>query len=174
MTRLTGMREKVFGEKVVFSIYGISNGKPVNREIPFSMIDMTNIEYFAYAAAMTRSDVTWRILNLFNGNLEIVRLHPEGVEQCPQPFQNSCYRVAMTAPDNEGMFYYTMDGILAEAKGDDALGNYILKPPVLWKQEKKTNGLFKSLTSDPNKSKQKQTSDTSTRETAHTQESGSK
>jgi len=41
--------------------------------------------------------------------------------------------------------------MLAAANGEDELGNYILKPPILWEQEYEKNGLFKSLVIDPDK-----------------------
>lgn len=140
-TILNGRRERQVGERVVFRIQGMIAGQPVDRSIPFQMIHFTNLENYPFTAALSRTRQTWRVLNLFNGEVELVHMTPEGVENCPAPTSCSCWRVKLWSPGRQGIFHFTGDTLLAHARGDDKLGNFILRtePP---KTKKESGGFF--------------------------------
>lgn len=137
VTVLNGLRRTVVGEKVVMQINGVINGEAIRKEYPFSMIHFTNLENFAFAAAMTRTKTTWRILNLFNGEIELVKSTPEGIEQCPDFDEEYCYRVSIWSKSQQAVFHYSMDGRIAHADGRDDLGKFLLLPTDERKREKK-------------------------------------
>jgi hypothetical protein len=142
ITQLNGRREKQVGEKLVLHMEGTVDNAPVDKSIPFPMIHFTSLENYPFTAALSRQRQTWRVLNLFNGEVELVQLTPEGVENCPDPVPCSCYRVKVWSVSREGMFYYTGDGLMSYARGEDKLGNFILRTPPPQKPKESGGGLF--------------------------------
>ena|GEM_PF-4632819 len=152
ITVLNGQRKMEVGEKEIIHIFGFINGQPVNKKYPFSMIHYTNLEHYSFAAAMTRTKTTWRILNLFNGEIEMVRSTPEGIIKCPELDGEYCYQVSIWSQAQQAVFHYDMNGIMVHADGNDKLGHFILLPTNQRKNKKNSSiGSFFSynLTRDP-------------------------
>lgn len=153
ITQLNGRRVERIGGRVFMHLYGVVAGKPLDREIPYSMIHYTDLENYPYVAALSREQATWRVLNLFNGEIELVKVEPVGTCPCPEYKEATCYRLNLSSPERQGSYYYLPEGQIAYVKGEDSLGSFMLRmPEELMDKKEKTKtagGLFNSFFGPP-------------------------
>lgn len=122
------------------------------RYWPFEAFDITNIEQYGHAAALTRKKSVWQVLNLFNGKIEETTVTPMGKGECPKNEQESCLKTQIQTTARKGHFYFRPDSILHFAEGEDEEGQFIFKPMAESKKteettqkEKHGKGWFRSL-----------------------------
>ena len=133
ITRLNGLREHMVRDRDVIHLVGIVKGVPVDKVVPIEMFNYTSVENYPYVSALARESNTWRVLNLFTGEVDLVRVTPERVVNCPSPVPGECFQISKHSADNQGTHYFTLDGQLVGAEGDDQLGHYVLSsrhPPT--------------------------------------------
>ncbi len=126
LTQLCGERSSGAGGTRM-SITGIIDGEVVDKSISFDSFRYTNLENFAYVAALARRQVNYPILDLFTGKVNVTTVTPYGRETCAKPVMDSCFKVMVESPENNGTFYYASDGWLVSASGEDTKGSYILQ-----------------------------------------------
>ncbi len=127
ITQLSGKRKLNILLKPVIHIKGTVKGEPFNREVLTDAFVYTNIERSEYVTALTRRVNTWNILNLFTGEIERFTFTPSGIVECPDPGIGECYRVSHHSATREGLFHFTLDGLMVLGKGEDELGSFRLK-----------------------------------------------
>ncbi|RJO67781.1 MAG: hypothetical protein C4523_08465 [Myxococcales bacterium] len=127
ITSLSGVRKTIVREREMVHVYGVVEGREVNQVVPVSYFHFTSLENYAYLTALTRVKGTWRVLDLFTGDIWIVHVTPTGMTPCPEPAEGQCYRVELKSPKNSGVFYYTLEGLLAGAEGEDSLGVFTMR-----------------------------------------------
>ncbi len=99
---------------------------PPKQERRFSRKDFAfvNIDYFPYISALIQEPVTFPVLNLWNGILELHTVTPHGLVKCPSKRDQRCYEVYYKTPTRESTQILNDIGMMVKSSGTDERGPY--------------------------------------------------
>ncbi len=97
---------------------------PQERRFERKDFAFVNIDYFPYIAALVQEQLTFPVLNLWNGNLELHTVTPHGLVKCPSKRDQRCYEVYYKSPTREATQILNDIGMMVKSSGTDERGPY--------------------------------------------------
>lgn len=126
-TILSGRRERILRERDVMHLYGTLKGRPIDKTYPTHLYSVTSLENYPVVANQARQEKTFRVLDLFSGDILLVEVTPYGTTPCPNGSGATCQKILRKSATLSGFFTYSDDGLMLEAQGEDEQGKFQLK-----------------------------------------------
>ena len=126
-TILSGKRERILRDREVMHLYGTIKGRPIDKTYPTHLYTVTSVENYPPLANAARQEESFRVLDLFSGDILLVDITPYGATACPNKISGTCQKLLRKSATLNGTFIYSEDGLMIEAQGEDEQGKFQLK-----------------------------------------------